>query len=145
MTPESCRYVAGYVQKKLYGKAAKYDGRVQPFSLKSNGLGKKFALDNEEWLKNNMTVYMRGKNVGMPKYYVKVFDMQEEMSEETEYRRQLKMAEADRKGKRYSDLRYWDERLSIDKHLEKRENLWKKESMLYSTRSPRVRDRYSKL
>lgn len=48
VTKDSCKYVTGYVQKKLYGDGAKeYESRgIQPvFKLSSQGLGKRYALD----------------------------------------------------------------------------------------------------
>lgn len=48
VTPDSCKYVTGYVQKKLYGeKSDEYVSRgVEPvFKLSSQGLGKRFCTD----------------------------------------------------------------------------------------------------
>lgn len=73
VTYDSCRYVAGYVQKKLFGKKAKEElektGKVQPFSRKSQGLGLQFALDNEKVLKDALCVGNRGYTVALPRYF----------------------------------------------------------------------------
>ena len=74
----SMRYVTDYIQKKLYGKAAAaQEGRVQPFSLMSKGLGFRFAVDNYEkiFMKGGITI--NGKEVGIPRYYVKKLELDE--------------------------------------------------------------------
>lgn len=73
VTYDSCRYTAGYVQKKLYGKRAKKEfaetGKVQPFVRMSKGLGLQFALDNKDLLSDSLTVGLRGYSVMLPHYY----------------------------------------------------------------------------
>ena len=68
------QYVAAYVQKKLNGEMAKevYGERIAPFSLMSKGLGKRWALDNIEYLNKYKCITIKGKPVGIPRYYTKV-------------------------------------------------------------------------
>lgn len=48
---ESAQYVAGYVQKKLYGqREEEYEDSLPPFSLMSKNLGKQFVLENADVL-----------------------------------------------------------------------------------------------
>lgn len=72
VTYDSCRYVAGYVQKKLYGEEAKkaYDVmHLAPFVRMSKGLGLQFALDNKGLLEQSLGVGMRGYVVSLPHYF----------------------------------------------------------------------------
>ena len=74
VTSSSCRYAAGYVQKKLYGERASivYAGRLQPFALQSTGLGARYAYENREKIKACLSVNEGNKNIGLPRYYVRV-------------------------------------------------------------------------
>jgi hypothetical protein len=76
---DSLRYTTDYIHKKLSGPSAEEDGRIQPFSLKSNGLGKQFALDNEEVIRNQQYLTVFGQKLRLPRYYVKVLGMQDEL------------------------------------------------------------------
>lgn len=76
VTYDSCRYVADYVQKKLYGTPA--EKKQQPFSLTSRGLGLQYALDNKTKLTQNLYETCRGKKTGIPKYYVKKLEIDTE-------------------------------------------------------------------
>ncbi len=77
VTYDSCRYVAGYVQKKLYGKASKeYDdkGIVAPFSRMSKGLGERYVDKYWNKLYDMNTVTVRGVPMGLPRYYQRKLD-----------------------------------------------------------------------
>lgn len=77
LTYDSCMYVAGYVQKKLYGKAAKeYEekGIVAPFSRMSKGIGERYIDKYWNKLYNMETVTVRGVPMGLPRYYKKKLD-----------------------------------------------------------------------
>ena len=77
VTYDSCRYVAGYVQKKLYGKASKeYDekGIIAPFSRMSKGLGESYVDKYWNKLYDMNTVTVRGVPMGLPRYYQKKLD-----------------------------------------------------------------------
>lgn len=70
---DSCRYVADYVQKKVREVLPGDSGRRQgPFALMSQGIGKRFAVDNSKQLSNNLYTTIRGVKMGVPKYYAKI-------------------------------------------------------------------------
>ncbi len=73
VTYESCRYVAGYVQKKWYGDPTQspHYPALEPFARMSQGLGLKFALKNEKQLLNNAGTTIQGQPVSLPRYYRK--------------------------------------------------------------------------
>ena len=73
VTYDSARYVADYVFKKYSGtkKEEYYGTRQVPFRVSSQGLGLRFALDNQDQIVKNLNITVRGQNVGLPKYYVK--------------------------------------------------------------------------
>lgn len=75
--PHRLGYVTKYIQKKLYGPAAKEDGREQPFSLKSNGLGRKYLEDHEDDIRRNKWIWCDGKKIGLPRYYVKALHLED--------------------------------------------------------------------
>jgi len=74
VTTDSASYVAGYIEKKLLGKAADYNetGRVAPFSRCSQGIGKDYVIKNESMILDNLNITIKGKNVGIPRYYKKL-------------------------------------------------------------------------
>ena len=95
---EDMRYVAGYVEKKLYGELAKEEyrylysepievggrsrkvfSRFPPFSLCSNGIGKRYALDHRDELMRDFGVMFRGRNLGFPRYFRKVLEIPKEV------------------------------------------------------------------
>lgn len=70
---DSIKYVAGYVQKKLYGKdAAQYQGRQAPFCISSQGIGYRYCLDNAERLRKDLKVTVNGIPLSIPRYYRKI-------------------------------------------------------------------------
>ncbi len=73
VTYESCRYVAGYVQKKWYGNPqdSPYYPAYPPFGRQSQGLGLAFARKNEQQLLRNAGTTIQGKPIGLPRYYLK--------------------------------------------------------------------------
>lgn len=81
VTKDSLRYVTDYVHKKLYGKAAASDGRVQPFSLCSQGLGRQFCIDHAEEYYYLLSQRVLGTELGMPRYYVKQLGLGDRLSE----------------------------------------------------------------
>ena len=77
VTYDSCRYVAGYVQKKLYGKGAEiYEekGILPPFARMSKGLGERYVEKYWNKLWSQETVTVRGVPLGLPRYYKKKLD-----------------------------------------------------------------------
>lgn len=66
-TRQSAAYVASYMQADT--RAEYYEGRTPPFGLKSNGLGKQYALDNKERLCRNLSDTFYGVPVALPRQY----------------------------------------------------------------------------
>lgn len=67
-------YVAGYVQKKLYGKTAveyRKANKLAPFALMSKGLGATYLQDYGEQIKKDLFLRRNGYKVGIPRYYRK--------------------------------------------------------------------------
>ena len=77
VVPETVRYVTAYVQKKLSGPKAKeaYGDKLPPFNLMSKGIGKRWANENAEYLNRYKCITVKGKPVGIPRYYTKVVDI----------------------------------------------------------------------
>lgn len=71
----SARYVAQYVDKKYYGKQADneyFEKNRQPANVyMSKGIGKKYAEENKEKLKQGYDT-VNGKKIGLSRYYKKV-------------------------------------------------------------------------
>ncbi len=77
LTYQSCRYVAGYVQKKLYGKGAKYyedNGLVPPFSRCSKHIGEEYIEKYWNKLYSMGRVTVNGVPMALPRYYTKKLD-----------------------------------------------------------------------
>lgn len=81
---DSARYVADYIQKKWYGDSSvsAFPDRPEPFQLQSNGIGRSFALDNKERIESTLNITMRGKNVGIPRYYQKILELDKDAFQE---------------------------------------------------------------
>lgn len=77
VTAESVRYVTAYVQKKLSGPKAReeYGGKQPPFNIMSKSIGKRWAIDNKVYLNKYKGVTVKGRPVGLPRYYTKVVDI----------------------------------------------------------------------
>ena len=74
VTLQSCNYVAGYVQKKLYGNVAEevYGARQCPFSLMSKGLGRKYFEEHWQDMINQGFIRYRDKHIPIPRYFWKL-------------------------------------------------------------------------
>ena len=74
VTLQSANYVAGYVQKKLFGDLSHevYGLREPPFSLMSKGIGKRYFLDHWRNLAIDGYFSWRGKKLPLPRYFWKV-------------------------------------------------------------------------
>ena len=71
VTYQDCAYVAGYVQKKLYGKMAAYykdHGLVPPFAHASKGLSLDYTYDHCDQLSMNQFVWSNGHKSPLPRY-----------------------------------------------------------------------------
>lgn len=73
--PASIQYVAGYCQKKLYGEEEqliyKDTGRINPFKLCSQGIGRAYADQHQDILQYAEHQTIRGMTHTMPRYYIK--------------------------------------------------------------------------
>lgn len=73
-TAHSIRYVAKYIEKLYSGQKAeeeyKEKDREATFSLKSQGLGLKYALENSQQLHTNKYTTINGVPVSLPRYYI---------------------------------------------------------------------------
>lgn len=72
---KTCSYVAGYIQKKLYGKVPNSvystTGRIPPFQLQSQGIGYQYFIANFDRLMSIHGCPWRGKVAPLPRYYKK--------------------------------------------------------------------------
>jgi hypothetical protein len=77
---KSCAYVAGYIEKKIYGNLADevYGDRQPPFQVQSRGLGLDFALQHKEQFEYQLTTTIDGHKVCLPKYYIEKLDIDKE-------------------------------------------------------------------
>lgn len=77
--PDSIRYVAQYIDKKFSGDLAEQEyknkGREPVFRLLSKGLGKQYAIDTQEQIKDNMYITLNGVRMSIPRYYCKLLDL----------------------------------------------------------------------
>lgn len=68
VVPESIRYVAGYVAKKL-GDFAYDRTRPAPFQISSQGLGVEWLLGNQLRVLYDAAISFKGKSFNIPRYY----------------------------------------------------------------------------
>jgi len=80
VTTASIRYVAGYIEKKLVGKAGKteYETRCPPFSRMSQGIGRQWVDQNGATIKDTYSITIKGTPVAIPKYYKKRLELDAE-------------------------------------------------------------------
>ena len=75
VTSASAQYVAGYIEKKLYGDIAeeeyKNKGRIAPYSAMSQGIGRSWIDKNKDQISQNLELTIKGIRVGIPRYYKK--------------------------------------------------------------------------
>ena len=73
VTAETVRYVTAYVQKNLMAlRPRRYTGASRfSFNLMSKSIGKRWALDNKDYLNKYKGITIKGKKVGIPRYYTK--------------------------------------------------------------------------
>ena len=71
VTYQSCRYVTGYIHKKIKGKAADdhYAGRRPEYIVWSNGIGSQFLAAHGAQLYANDFAVMEGAKMKLPRYY----------------------------------------------------------------------------
>lgn len=75
VTPDNINYVCGYVEKKLIGEKLESEytnkGLIPPFSLCSQGLGKRYCMDNQEQILQMCFVQRKGHILPIPRQYKK--------------------------------------------------------------------------
>lgn len=77
VTPDSCAYVAGYCQKKLFGDKAleEYGDKQAPFQLQSKKIGEQYFLENiEQYIKDGF-IFFRGSFHPIPKVWKDKFNI----------------------------------------------------------------------
>jgi len=72
---ESIRYTTNYILTKLYDDPPPGSEVQRVFSLKSHGLGRQWALDNQQQLREEGCIRHRGRECPVPRYYVKLLDL----------------------------------------------------------------------
>lgn len=79
LTFESAAYVARYITKKVYGEKAEdhYRGRHPEYTTMSKGIGKDFCHKFMDEIFPDDFVVVRGKKMGVPKYYEQFLDEKE--------------------------------------------------------------------
>lgn len=99
VTYNSARYCVDYCQKSFddpYNKK-EYGHLCPPFQIQSRGLGKEWALENAKQILRDCSVRVRGKEIGVPKYYQSlIFD-----TEEKKQKLRDKAAEKEEEGRHY--------------------------------------------
>jgi hypothetical protein len=93
VTYDSARYVAGYVQKKLNGQKAveQYGDKQPPFMLVSQGIGRAYAFKYADEFRKELGYTIRGNEVGLPRYYRKVLEIDTELLREKANFRELEI------------------------------------------------------
>jgi len=72
VTYDSCRYVSDYIFTVYNGSdVSRYGGRYPPFRIGSVGFGAKYCELNEDQLRVNLSLTVRGAPMGLPRYYRK--------------------------------------------------------------------------
>lgn len=71
VTIQSCNYVSGYIQKKLYGDVAdeQYGTRQFPFSCMSKGLGASYFVDHKAEIISDGFISYHGTKLPIPRYF----------------------------------------------------------------------------
>jgi len=93
---DTVRYVAQYIDKKLYGDEAikKFDerGLERPFNLQSKGLGLLWAKENRETIEEFRLTY-KGRKCTVPRYYLKKLEISEERKKKESEEAEIKEVE----------------------------------------------------
>lgn len=135
------RYVAQYVQKKIYdGKNGAYynkRGITEPYNISSKGLGKRTALRDEKIFEENGYTYPNGdgKIKPVPRYYIKVW-RQRDLDAYLDIEKKIQNNEIEQTQIIHEKLKIW--RNSIDykllqlkkKQKQEKEELYEKEGII---------------
>lgn len=67
----TCNYVAGYVQKKLYGDVSKdvYGNRLPPFACMSKGIGRQYVQEHWREIMDDGFILYHGSRLRVPRYF----------------------------------------------------------------------------
>lgn len=122
---DSIQYVAGYIDKKLSGPLAhrEYDerGRSPVFRLISNGIGKDFAIANQEQFKQQLCVSVRGQKINLPRYYVDKLSIdKEELKKRSDERDRARVLEQTGLELSSSELLFSEHNEKKSKYFQKR-------------------------
>lgn len=135
VTYDSCRYVADYIQKKLYGddylKKIGKDTK-QPFSIMSKKIGYDYAVKNKDQINfmDNITIY--GEPVGIPRYYQKVIDYDPEKLRKKAVEREIEQREMYQKkgyNKQLMEIRLAQRKKQREKNIIARKKIKNKGSL----------------
>jgi len=92
VTPDSIRYVAQYIDKKYSGEKANEEyqekNRESVFRILSQGLGKRFAIENVKQITQQKKCTMHGSPMGIPRYYIKKLEIPKELLRDIAQQRQ---------------------------------------------------------
>lgn len=79
VTHDSCQYVSGYCQKKLFGELADEEytktGRIAPFQNQSNNLGEGYFLKHLEDYKRDGFIFFNGARHPIPETWKRKFEI----------------------------------------------------------------------
>lgn len=93
VTPDSCQYVAGYCQKKLFGDYAKSEyedkGRIPPFQLQSKKIGEEFFIAHMKQYVEDGFIFFCGKRHPIPETWKRKFDLQFDKYQQDVYAQKL--------------------------------------------------------
>lgn len=123
VTPDSIRYVAQYIDKKMYGLKASQEytnkNRNPVFKVQSNGIGKQYCLDNAEQIKYMCKITLNGVTYCLPRYYINLLGLNPEKIRQKAYEKEAKDNE------RFIGLTYgFDEYLSLTSPEEAKQLYW---------------------
>ncbi|MBA7542297.1 hypothetical protein ES705_34618 [subsurface metagenome] len=132
----SIRYVADYIHNTDAVKNIKRFQWIRegekPFQIQSNGIGKRFVLENSKYLKEKLGCTVRGVEVGLPKYYKNILELSEKEKEE------LHIASYERIYKKMADKGLSDEEIfsQVNKMMIQREKNIKAKIGIKKDREP---------
>lgn len=122
---DSALYVASYIQKDT--REYYYGGRTPPFKILSQGIGKRYCLDNARKLRRLLSDTQNGVRVGLPRQYREWLGIDpEEYREAMLERMDLEKAEHQYDTDRVA---YWMNARQVERTIERRTELWPKGSM----------------
>lgn len=135
VTTASINYVVGYIDKKIMKYHNESLGtRKNPFRIMSNGMGKKHALDNAELYKKELSIQIRDKYAGLPRFYKKILKIDpkqlQKKSKSLEFEKLKKYMKQNNIKK--MDVNQWDKYYKITEkqkalNAEAKYNLYKKD------------------